>query len=116
MSKEKIPVYDLETLKARALDPSDFMIESFSHYLVRQSPHLHHPHRHLFYHLVCFTGGGGSHSIDFTRFLVEPGQIYFLNNRWILHNRTAFEDDPEPGRRRHLVRLWLAAPCAPIVG
>jgi alpha-ketoglutarate-dependent taurine dioxygenase len=49
-------------------------------------------------------------------FALEPGQIYFLNNRWILHNRTAFEDDPEPGRRRHLVRLWLAAPCAPIVG
>ncbi len=40
-------------------------------------------------------------------FALEPGQVYFLNNRWILHNRTAFEDDPEPERRRHLVRLWL---------
>jgi alpha-ketoglutarate-dependent taurine dioxygenase len=40
-------------------------------------------------------------------FSLVPGQVYFVNNRWILHNRTAFEDHPEPDRRRHLVRLWL---------
>jgi alpha-ketoglutarate-dependent taurine dioxygenase len=40
-------------------------------------------------------------------FNLRPGQMYFINNRWILHNRTAFEDYPEPDRRRHLVRLWL---------
>jgi alpha-ketoglutarate-dependent taurine dioxygenase len=42
-------------------------------------------------------------------FSLEPGQMYFINNRWILHNRTAFEDYGEPERRRHLVRLWLEA-------
>lgn len=40
-------------------------------------------------------------------FLLRPGQMLFANNRWTLHNRTAFEDYPEPERRRHLVRLWL---------
>ncbi len=40
-------------------------------------------------------------------FALEPGQMYFINNRWILHNRTAFADHSEPERRRHLVRLWL---------
>jgi alpha-ketoglutarate-dependent taurine dioxygenase len=40
-------------------------------------------------------------------FLLGPGQMLFANNRWTLHNRTAFEDYPEPERRRHLVRLWL---------
>jgi alpha-ketoglutarate-dependent taurine dioxygenase len=40
-------------------------------------------------------------------FSLEPGQVYLINNRWILHNRTAFADHPEPERRRHLVRLWL---------
>ena len=34
-------------------------------------------------------------------------QMLFTNNRFILHNRTAFEDYPEPQRRRHYVRLWL---------
>jgi hypothetical protein len=42
-------------------------------------------------------------------FDLKPGQMYFINNRWILHNRTAFEDHPEMERRRHLVRLWLRA-------
>jgi alpha-ketoglutarate-dependent taurine dioxygenase len=40
-------------------------------------------------------------------FTLKPGDMYFINNRWILHNRTAFEDYQELERRRHLVRLWL---------
>ncbi|MBI5773153.1 MAG: TauD/TfdA family dioxygenase [Verrucomicrobia bacterium] len=40
-------------------------------------------------------------------FSVKPGDIFFINNRWLLHNRTAFEDWPELERRRHLVRLWI---------
>ena len=43
-------------------------------------------------------------TIDFD---LEPGQLQFVNNRAIGHSRTAFEDHPEPERRRHLVRLWL---------
>lgn len=43
-------------------------------------------------------------------FELRPGQIYFINNRWILHNRTSFTDYAEPERRRHLIRLWLRAP------
>lgn len=46
-------------------------------------------------------------------FALRPGQSYFINNRWILHNRTAFTDHPEPERRRHLVRLWLRAARSP---
>jgi alpha-ketoglutarate-dependent taurine dioxygenase len=42
-------------------------------------------------------------------FALEPGDMYFINNRWILHNRTAFEDHDVPELRRHLVRLWLRA-------
>jgi hypothetical protein len=39
----------------------------------------------------------------------RPGDIQLLNNAVILHSREAYEDDPEPSRRRHLLRLWLAA-------
>jgi hypothetical protein len=42
-------------------------------------------------------------------FYLERGQMLFVNNRWILHNRTAFADHPQPERRRHYVRLWLQA-------
>jgi hypothetical protein len=39
----------------------------------------------------------------------KPGDVQFVHNHTILHDRTAFEDWPEPERRRHLLRLWLAA-------
>jgi len=40
----------------------------------------------------------------------RPGDIQLLKNSVILHKRTAYEDWEEPERKRHLVRLWLAAP------
>ena len=43
---------------------------------------------------------------------LEPGDAQFVHNHTMLHDRTAFEDWPEPARRRHLLRLWLAVPGA----
>lgn len=40
----------------------------------------------------------------------EPGDLQWLKNSVILHKRTEYEDWPEPERKRHLLRLWLAAP------
>lgn len=40
-------------------------------------------------------------------FDMQRGQMQFVNNRFILHSRTAFDDYEEPSRRRHFVRLWL---------
>lgn len=40
-------------------------------------------------------------------FALKPGDMFFTNNRWVFHNRSAFEDHAEPERRRHYVRLWL---------
>jgi hypothetical protein len=42
----------------------------------------------------------------------RPGDIQLVNNHVLFHDRTAFEDWPEPARRRHLLRLWLAPPEA----
>ena len=39
---------------------------------------------------------------------LEPGDIQLVHNHTILHDRTAFEDFPEPERKRHLLRLWVA--------
>ena len=43
---------------------------------------------------------------------LEPGDIQLVHNHTILHDRTAFEDFPEPERKRHLLRLWLAPSTA----
>jgi hypothetical protein len=39
-----------------------------------------------------------------------PGTMWFVDNHRVLHMRTAFEDWPEPARRRHLLRVWLCPP------
>lgn len=39
---------------------------------------------------------------------MQPGDIQLVHNHTILHDRTAFDDYPEPDRKRHLLRLWLA--------
>jgi hypothetical protein len=39
----------------------------------------------------------------------KPGDVQLVHNHTMLHDRTCFEDWPEPERRRHLLRLWLAA-------
>lgn len=43
----------------------------------------------------------------------QPGDIQLLSNFSIFHSRTAYEDQPEPERRRHLLRLWLACEEGP---
>ena len=37
---------------------------------------------------------------------LKRGQIQYLNNRDVVHYRSAFADHPEPARKRHLVRTW----------
>ncbi len=39
-----------------------------------------------------------------------PGDIQFVNNHVIYHARTEFEDEPDQGADRLLLRLWLAVP------
>ena len=41
---------------------------------------------------------------------LAPGDLQFVYNHALLHDRTAFVDDPDPARRRHLLRLWLSLP------
>ena len=38
---------------------------------------------------------------------LERGDMQFIHNHQLLHDRTAFRDAPELGKRRHLLRLWL---------
>ena len=38
----------------------------------------------------------------------RAGDMQFVHNHTLLHDRTSFEDWPERERKRHLLRLWLA--------
>ena len=38
----------------------------------------------------------------------QEGDVQLINNHTMLHARSAFEDWPEPGHERHLLRMWIA--------
>ena len=42
----------------------------------------------------------------------QPGDMQWVHNHTLLHDRTAYEDWAEPEKKRHLLRLWLAVPDA----
>ena len=44
------------------------------------------------------------------RMRLKPGDMQFVYNHTMLHDRTAFVDWPDQDRRRHLLRLWLSIP------
>jgi len=41
---------------------------------------------------------------------LEPGDMQFVYNHALLHDRTGFQDWDEPSKKRHLLRLWLSIP------
>jgi hypothetical protein len=41
---------------------------------------------------------------------LQPGDMQFVNNFSVLHSRTSFVDNPDEGKKRHLLRLWLEVP------
>jgi hypothetical protein len=43
---------------------------------------------------------------------LEPGDLQFVHNHTLLHDRTGFQDGPDLEHKRHLLRLWLAVPGA----
>jgi len=73
--KTSIPVYDICSLTNNSQD--DILISRFAEYLAIHK-NLFIPHKHSFYHLVYFTQGGGSQTIDFEYVPVKPHQIYFM--------------------------------------
>jgi AraC-like DNA-binding protein len=76
-TKNTIPVYDISSLRDHKQMVQEVIAEPFAPYLAVH-PNLHAPHGHSFYHIVIFTKGDGYHSIDFEKFAVVPGQIYFM--------------------------------------
>ncbi|WP_276877978.1 AraC family transcriptional regulator [Chryseobacterium joostei] len=60
-------------------NPSDFYFNTMKNHLVVGHRHIERPHRHDFYAAVLFTGGNGVHEIDFQKYEVSEGSLFFLS-------------------------------------
>ncbi|WP_419869243.1 AraC family transcriptional regulator [Chryseobacterium sp. CT-SW4] len=71
---------------------SDFYFNTLKDHLVTSHKHIEKPHRHDFYVTVLFTKGTGIHEIDFQRYEVSEGSIFFLSpgqvHSWELSDET----------------------------
>ncbi|RBL93841.1 AraC family transcriptional regulator [Chitinophaga flava] len=77
MSKAHIHTYDICTLGMGKPASENIQVIRFTDYLAAHKD-IRFPHRHSFYHLAFFTKGKGAHTIDFERFPVQAGQLYFM--------------------------------------
>ena len=59
--------------------------------------------------LDMFDSLANSAELNFSMQL-EEGDMQFVYNHALLHDRTAFENWPDEERKRHLLRLWLSVP------
>ena len=75
MIKDQFPVINIGQLDE--FKQEDILISQFAPYLAVHK-NLQHAHKHDFYHLVFFTDGSGSQTIDFESFEVKPFQFYFM--------------------------------------
>jgi alpha-ketoglutarate-dependent taurine dioxygenase len=44
------------------------------------------------------------------KFKLSRGDMLFVNNRFLCHNRTEYEDWKEEDKKRTLVRTWINSP------
>ncbi|MEN0053905.1 MAG: helix-turn-helix transcriptional regulator [Mucilaginibacter sp.] len=73
--KSEFKVYDICEFSIDR--QQEVIVSPFAVYL-KNLKNLHFPHRHDFYHLILFTRGGGSFSIDFQSFQIIPYRAYFM--------------------------------------
>ncbi|MCG2611949.1 AraC family transcriptional regulator [Flavobacterium sp. SM15] len=75
---KKITILDIqqfETTEKR----KEFYTNTIENHLITSHKNIHKPHKHNFYLTVLFTHGKGIHEIDFIKYDVHPGSLFFLN-------------------------------------
>lgn len=82
---KKTPVHQINEFHHHRSRP-DFYINTLEEHVLGHS-FIDRPHKHDFYLCVMFTNGGGTHFIDFKKYTVKPGMIFFLRPGQLHHWR-----------------------------
>ncbi|WP_196892798.1 AraC family transcriptional regulator [Aureivirga marina] len=80
---EKLPIFSIQQFNCRKFN-SDFYINDLGSHLTDHD-FISRPHKHNFYLTVLFTNGTGTHEIDFKKYEVKKGSIFFLSPGQIHH-------------------------------
>lgn len=57
---------------------NSFYANTIPNHLLLHHSRIEKPHKHNFYAVFLFTQGSGTHEIDFQKYLVKPGSVFFL--------------------------------------
>lgn len=57
----------------------DFYFSTMRNHLATSHRHIEKAHRHDFYATILFTGGSGIHEIDFLKYEVSAGSLFFMS-------------------------------------
>jgi AraC family transcriptional regulator, transcriptional activator of pobA len=77
MKKKSLPVYDITSFQHLGND-LDFYANDFRSHLKQNEHLILLPHGHDFYMSVLFTGGSGTHEIEFNNYIIKPGSVFML--------------------------------------
>jgi len=72
-----IPILNIQQFE-HEVARSDFYSNDLKSHLKKNRNFFHKPHRHDFFLCVLFSHGTGIHDIDFDRYEVQPGSVFFL--------------------------------------
>lgn len=89
-AKKETPIYDLESFSEKALR-TQFYVELLSVHL-KEHQFINRPHKHDFYLVLIVTEGGGTHTIDFVDYDMNPGSCFVMTpgqvHNWSLRQQT----------------------------
>jgi AraC-like DNA-binding protein len=75
---DSISVLNIDLFQ-RGKNTSDFYFSTVQNHLIVGHRHLEKAHRHDFYATILFTKGSGVHEIDFQKYDVSAGSLFFMS-------------------------------------
>jgi len=77
MTKESLPIYQIQDYHSSGLNKHYFYLNSFASHL-KEHLFIQKPHKHDFYIVLFITTGVGKHTIDFNEYEVKPNTVFFM--------------------------------------
>ncbi len=75
----QIPIYSICTMLNNNQDIGDCVVLDLQNFVQNREKVVSCAHRHFFYQVLLITSGSGEHIIDFEKFDIEKGDIFFLS-------------------------------------